>query len=112
MHQEADTTDDKEHDGTERINLKAHVSRKGTGKDPGVEFGLDGFTRVHDEAENDDQRTHQGTTNRTYTQEVGFIANHTSPQKTIEEHSQGWKDRNQPDQNVHSTCASLVTDHS
>jgi hypothetical protein len=58
MHEEADPTDDKEHDGAERINLQAHVRRKRTGKDPGVEFCLDGLTRVHDEAENHDQRTY------------------------------------------------------
>src|SRR5262249_42565231 len=58
VHQEANPTDDKEHDGAERINLQAHVSRQGTGKDPSIELGLNGLTRVHNEAENDDQRTY------------------------------------------------------
>ena len=71
-----------------------------------------GSTRVHDEAENHDQRTYQGTTDRTDPKDVGLIANDPPPQETIEEHSQGWKDWNKPDQNIHSTRTSLVTDYS
>ena len=97
MHEETDTTDDKQHDGAEGIHLQSHVGREGTGKNPGIEFGFDRLTRVHHEAENHDQGTHQGSTDRTHSQDVCLVANSQSPQESVEEHSEGRKNRDQPD---------------
>jgi len=97
VHEEADTTDDKQHDGTQCINLKRHIGREGTGKNPGIEFGFDRLTRVHHEAENHDQGTHQGSTDRTHPKDVRLVANSQAPQETVEEYSEGWKNRDQPD---------------
>src|SRR5215510_4478418 len=97
MHEETDTTDDKQHDGTQSINLQRHICREGTGKNPGVEFGFDRLTWVHDEAENHDQGTHQSSPDRPHPEDVRFIANSQSPEETVEEYSEGWKNRDQPD---------------
>jgi len=112
VYEEADAAHDKQHDGTERVDLQRHIGRKRASENPGIEFRLDRLTRVSDQAQDNDQGTHQGAPNRTHSEEVGPIANGTSLKEAVVEQREGWKHWDQPDQNFHNARTSLVTDNS
>ena len=66
----------------------------------------------HDHAEDHNQCAHQGTPDRTHPEEVRLVANSEPPKETVEEHREGRKNGDQPDQNFHSARTSLVTGNS